>query len=78
MLNFADLLLFRGIAADLNNEFEKYAPYYFEMEGELEYAMEAAKLIKEFYFKGAGIGMGSQTQLAEVIIFSAVLLDREN
>jgi hypothetical protein len=60
-------LLFGGIAADLNNEFEKYAPYYFELEGELDYAIEAAKLIKEFYFKdGAGIGMGSQAQLADV------------
>jgi hypothetical protein len=61
-----DLLLFGGIAADLNNEFEKYAPYYFELEGDLENAIEAAKFIKEFYFKDAGIGMGSQAQLADV------------
>jgi hypothetical protein len=59
-------LLFGGIAADLNNDFEKYAPYYFELEGELDNAIEAAKLIKEFYFKDAGIGMGSQAQLADV------------
>lgn len=66
----SDLLLFGGIAADLNNDFEKYAPYYFELEGDLEHAMEAAKLIKQYYFKEAGIGMGSQAQLATVKIIN--------
>ncbi|XP_059473044.1 esterase FE4-like [Neocloeon triangulifer] len=61
-----NLLLFGGIMSDLNNEFEKYFPYYFELDGEMDRAVEASKLIRDFYMKGASFGMGSQLQLANL------------
>ncbi|KAF4519589.1 hypothetical protein B566_EDAN003756, partial [Ephemera danica] len=60
------LMLFSNMRNDLNKEFEHYAPYYFELDGELEDAKKAAKKIRSFYFKGHPITQGSQTELSEM------------
>ncbi|XP_065332693.1 esterase FE4-like [Cloeon dipterum] len=61
-----NLLLFGGIMHDLNHEFETYFPYYFELDGEMDRAVEASKLIREYYMKGASFNMGAQLELAKL------------
>jgi hypothetical protein len=69
----SELMIFSGIRNDLNNHFDHYAPYYFELDGELEVAKEASKRILAYYFRGVPIGQTSQTQLAEVNFINIII-----